>query len=159
MPSTSFFLGLKINRLNINKIEKMKKAFKRLSLVCTLFATILFTSCSEAFWMGMLAGMMSYPYGSYDSYGSSYNSYGSGSVYSTTPTYSTNSTYTPSSSSSSSTQQRQPRKCSACDGTGRVIKNDVASFGQTKYCSECKKTVSASHYHGTCPSCKGKGYW
>lgn len=140
----------------------MKKAFRKLSLVCTIFATILFTSCSEAFWMGMLAGMMSYPYGGY---GSSYSSYG-GSVYSTTPTYtatptySTNSTYTPSSSSSSTTtQKREQKKCGACDGTGRVIKNDATSFGQTKYCSECKKTVSASHYHGTCPSCKGKGYW
>lgn len=56
--------------------------------------------------------------------------------------------------------QRQPRTCGLCGGTGRVSETKgVASFGNTKYCSECGKTVSADHYHTTCPSCKGKGVW
>jgi hypothetical protein len=58
-------------------------------------------------------------------------------------------------------QQRQKRKCGLCDGTGEVIKSDGLTFGigNTKYCEKCKKTVPASHYHTTCPSCNGQGWW
>ena len=54
--------------------------------------------------------------------------------------------------------QQNTHKCGLCGGSGRVVEN-TTSFGNTKYCSECGKTVSDSHYHTTCPSCKGKGYW
>lgn len=50
-------------------------------------------------------------------------------------------------------------KCSLCNGSGRVIETNGTSFGNTKYCNECGKTVPDSHYHTICPSCKGKGYW
>lgn len=50
-------------------------------------------------------------------------------------------------------------KCGLCNGTGRTIKTNGASFGKTKYCSECGKTVPDYHYHSACESCKGKGYW
>lgn len=50
-------------------------------------------------------------------------------------------------------------KCGLCNGTGRVIENNGTSFGKTKYCNECGKTVPDYHYHTTCPSCNGKGYW
>lgn len=53
----------------------------------------------------------------------------------------------------------QQHKCGLCNGTGEVINNDGVSFGNTKYCNKCGKTVSDSHYHTTCPSCKGKGWW
>lgn len=55
--------------------------------------------------------------------------------------------------------QQKTHKCGVCGGTGRVVENNAVSFGNTKYCSECGKTVPDSHYHTTCPSCKGKGYW
>ena len=55
--------------------------------------------------------------------------------------------------------QTKTHKCGLCNGTGRVIETNGTSFGNTKYCSECGKTVPDSHYHTTCPSCKGKGYW
>ena len=55
---------------------------------------------------------------------------------------------------------RTPQKCGACDGKGWIPSTSgVASFGQDKWCSECRKKVPASHYHETCPSCKGKGVW
>lgn len=56
---------------------------------------------------------------------------------------------------------RKPKLCGACNGRGWVPETKgVASFGQSgKWCDGCNKTVSANHYHATCPSCKGKGYW
>lgn len=56
------------------------------------------------------------------------------------------------------TQQKQ-HKCKLCGGTGRVVENNATSFGNTKYCDECKKTVPDSHYHKDCPSCGGDGWW
>lgn len=55
--------------------------------------------------------------------------------------------------------QRKTHQCGLCGGTGKVIKTDGTSFGNTKYCDECGKIVPDSHYHTICPSCKGKGYW
>lgn len=62
---------------------------------------------------------------------------------------------------SGNTQTSQPKqhKCGVCGGSGRVVKTDGPSFGNTKYCSECGRTVPDNHYHTTCPSCKGKGWW
>lgn len=58
-------------------------------------------------------------------------------------------------------KSREPKKCGACNGRGWVPETKgVASLGQPdKWCNECNKTVPANHYHTTCPSCKGKGYW
>lgn len=64
-----------------------------------------------------------------------------------------------SSNRNSTSMQPKQHKCSLCNGTGRVINTDGVSFGNTKWCSECGKTVPDYHYHTTCPSCKGKGYW
>lgn len=50
-------------------------------------------------------------------------------------------------------------KCGLCNGTGRVINTNAVSHGNTKWCSECGKTVPDYHYHTKCPSCGGKGYW
>ena len=55
---------------------------------------------------------------------------------------------------------QKTHQCGLCGGSGRVATTDgVPSFGNTKYCSECGKTVPDNHYHTTCPSCKGKGWW
>lgn len=55
---------------------------------------------------------------------------------------------------------QKTHQCGLCGGSGRVSTTDgVPSFGNTKYCSECGKTVPDNHYHTTCPSCKGKGWW
>lgn len=57
--------------------------------------------------------------------------------------------------------QRKNHKCITCNGTGREIRNDAASPNGlgSKYCSECGRTVSVSHYHAPCRACKGKGNW
>lgn len=62
-------------------------------------------------------------------------------------------------SGSNTSTSSKTHKCSLCNGTGRVIENNATSYGNTKYCSECGKTVPDYHYHTTCPSCNGKGYW
>ena len=50
-------------------------------------------------------------------------------------------------------------KCSCCNGTGRVVKDDALELGLgTKYCKECDRTVPKSHYHAPCSCCNGKGY-
>ena len=52
--------------------------------------------------------------------------------------------------------------CSYCQGTGiSPVATSSPSFAGSgeKYCEHCKQVVSSSHgYHGTCPSCRGKGY-
>ena len=52
--------------------------------------------------------------------------------------------------------------CSYCQGTGiNPVATSAPSFSGSgeKYCDHCKAVVSSSHgYHGTCPSCRGKGY-
>jgi len=51
-------------------------------------------------------------------------------------------------------------KCNLCNGSGEVTDDTTnPSFGNTKYCNKCKKTVPAGHYHKQCPSCKGTGSW
>lgn len=56
--------------------------------------------------------------------------------------------------------KRDKKECTACDGKGWIPSTrGVASFGQEKWCHECGKYVEASHYHETCPSCKGEGEW
>lgn len=57
------------------------------------------------------------------------------------------------------TSRPEHHKCGLCGGSGEVIENNATSFGNTKYCSKCGKTVPDSHYHKTCPSCGGKGWW
>lgn len=69
-----------------------------------------------------------------------------------------NNTYNNGNSNNESNTTKQ-HKCGLCNGTGEVINNDATSFGNTKYCNKCGKTVPDSHYHTTCPSCKGKGWW
>ena len=65
-----------------------------------------------------------------------------------------------SSTASKSSSTTKTHKCGLCGGTGRVSETKgVPSFGNTKYCKECGKTVADNHYHTTCPSCKGKGSW
>lgn len=69
----------------------------------------------------------------------------------------------PNNSNKNSTTSRRPprrekRTCGTCDGKGWIPETKgVASFGQTKWCNRCDKKVSSSHYHATCPSCKGNG--
>lgn len=59
-----------------------------------------------------------------------------------------------------SSSGRQKKSCGACDGKGWIPETKgVASFGYNKWCAECQKTVSGSHYHATCPSCKGASEW
>lgn len=67
----------------------------------------------------------------------------------------------PSNSSSSTTSneyKRKKKRCQRCNGSGTVI-DYCTGFGNTKWCSKCGKEVSDSHYHTTCPSCKGAGEW
>lgn len=61
--------------------------------------------------------------------------------------------------SNGTTTQPKQHRCGLCGGSGEVIENNAISFGNTKYCSKCGKTVPDSHYHTICPSCKGKGWW
>lgn len=62
--------------------------------------------------------------------------------------------------SSNEEYTRTKRTCGLCGGTGRIATTQgVTSFGNTKWCSECNKTVADNHHHETCPSCKGKGEW
>lgn len=62
-------------------------------------------------------------------------------------------------SSNQNSSSRSPKKCGACGGKGWVPDTSGPSFGNEKWCSECERRVPASHYHKTCPSCKGNGYW
>lgn len=93
-----------------------------------------------------------------------------GGVY--TPTYSgygglsqpipnSNTSINNGTNSSPTIKSREPKQCGACDGRGWVPETKgVASFGQSdKWCNGCNRKVAANHYHATCPSCKGKGYW
>lgn len=58
------------------------------------------------------------------------------------------------SSSSSSGHQ-----CRLCNGTGRKISLiHPANNTQTKWCTECKKTVGTGHSHTTCDLCGGDGW-
>lgn len=75
-------------------------------------------------------------------------------------------TTTSSSSSSSSSPSSQPattspakRECIRCHGSGRQEYEGVTFGLDTKYCSECRKTVPSGHYHGPCQLCNGKGYY
>lgn len=75
----------------------------------------------------------------------------------TTPTYNQNNN---SSNTYQQRRKREKRVCGSCDGKGWVPETKgVPSFGQTKWCSTCDKKVPSSHYHATCPSCKGTGKW
>jgi hypothetical protein len=67
-----------------------------------------------------------------------------------------------SSSSSSSSNNRTSTSraaCNRCGGCGYIIEYTTNYGGSTKmkYCKECGKTVPITHYHQTCPSCKGTG--
>lgn len=72
-------------------------------------------------------------------------------------------TYCPPATNSSTTSNQSTsthtHTCGLCGGSGETIKTDGVSFGNTKYCSKCNKTVPDYHYHSTCESCKGKGRW
>ncbi len=77
----------------------------------------------------------------------------------TNPSSTSSSSFGSSSSSSSSTTHVQ-KQCPRCHGTGRQVNIDGTCFGlDSKYCSECGKTVPCGHYHSTCQLCNGKGYY
>lgn len=56
----------------------------------------------------------------------------------------------------------EKQTCTLCMGSGKnPAPTSSPSFADTgqKYCEDCHKYVSMGHgYHGTCPSCSGKGY-
>ena len=63
------------------------------------------------------------------------------------------------SSSSGSSHTKTRKTCAVCNGTGRVVKGSMASIGKgKKYCTECRREVDSSHYHGMCTACNGRGY-
>ena len=69
-------------------------------------------------------------------------------------------TYNGGNTGGNTTTQSKRHQCGLCGGSGEVIdETSAVSFGNTKYCDKCRKTVKDSHYHTTCPSCKGKGWW
>lgn len=76
-----------------------------------------------------------------------------------TGTYTGGNTGNDGNKGNTTTTQPKQHKCGVCGGTGREIRTDAASFGKTKYCSECGKTVPDYHYHAPCRSCGGKGWW
>lgn len=78
-----------------------------------------------------------------------------------TPTStSTSTTTTYGGGSPHSSSGRQKKECGACGGKGWIPETKgVVSFGNDKWCDECKKTVPSNHYHAECPSCKGAGEW
>ena len=68
--------------------------------------------------------------------------------------------YQSDSYSRSTTTTGNKHVCRACDGRGWVpTEEGVASYGNDKWCRECKRVVSRSHWHKTCESCKGHGQW
>lgn len=68
---------------------------------------------------------------------------------------------TGSGNTGTSTTQQKQHKCGVCGGTGRVVTNDITTYGSTatKYCNECGKTVPMYHGHVPCKNCGGKGWW
>jgi hypothetical protein len=65
-----------------------------------------------------------------------------------------------SSSPSPSTRSSSSSACPRCGGTGTVIgqRTGYAEIATKEtYCNICKKKVFMTHYHDTCPSCKGSG--
>lgn len=128
----------------------------------TLICGILFSSCNAAMLEGFasaLAGYSTYGLGTY--YNNVYPTYNT--TGSTGSTYS--SSYTTTSSSSSSGSSSTPAvkttsRCSVCSGTGTIVKY-VSNYGHSekKYCNICNKTVMTGHYHATCTTCRGKGYY
>lgn len=128
----------------------------------TLICGILFSSCNAAMLEGFasaLAGYSTYGLGTY--YNNVYPTYNT--TGSTGSTYS--SSYTTTSSSSSSGSSSTPAvkttsRCSVCSGTGTIVKY-TSNYGSSekKYCNICNKTVMLGHYHATCTTCRGKGYY
>lgn len=81
----------------------------------------------------------------------------------------TSSTATPSiATSSSNSSQISGKKgslkkvnCTFCNGTGVNPGGTSGGLGimdRDKWCDVCKSWQTAGHYHGSCPSCNGKGY-
>jgi hypothetical protein len=62
-------------------------------------------------------------------------------------------------SSGYSSQPVSKSPCPRCGGCGYVIEyaTNYGGYSKTKYCKECRKEVPYTHYHQTCPSCKGTG--
>ena len=140
------------------------KTMKKLSYIILAMASMILTSCSGEFWLGMamggamfLDGMVNGQNSSATAYVPYYSSsYVGGSTYSSSTSSST------SSSSSSSSSSRH--ECSLCNGSGMIIREShVATFGldSKKYCSTCGESYMAStgHSHVTCSQCHGKGYF
>lgn len=75
----------------------------------------------------------------------------------TPPNYMENGNSNNTESNSSTYQQT----CSLCKGKGWIAGSKTPTYGNsgTHWCSECRKTVNASHSHDICPSCSGKGYY
>ena len=66
------------------------------------------------------------------------------------------------SSSSTAPTGAGTHRCGLCDGKGWVPTDEgVTDFGSTaeKWCEDCRRYVTMSHWHKTCPSCSGKGVW
>lgn len=78
---------------------------------------------------------------------------------------SSSSSNTSTSSSRSSSSKKTSHRCSACNGSGSIVRNDgsVATYGQSfkKKCPTCGYLYwnDTFHRHETCKVCHGKGYW
>ena len=50
------------------------------------------------------------------------------------------------------------QQCRVCGGTGRKISLvHPGDATETKWCSECNKTVGTGHFHTQCDNCRGTG--
>lgn len=150
-------------------MKNIKKNFRIATIAVMILATFSLSSCEVL--LDTMAGMYSYPY----PYGTM--SYPTNNNYLLDPNYavwqvqngiylggtsgsSSTSSSTSSSSTSTSSTTTKTHKCGVCGGTGRMTETKgVPSFGNTKYCNECGKTVPDNHYHTKCTSCDGKGWW
>lgn len=145
-------------------MKNLKKTFRNLTMAAMMM-TAFFSLSSCDVLLGTMAGMYSYPYGTM--------SYSGNNDYLLDPNYAvwqvqngiylggtSGSSSTSSSSTTTSSTTTKTHKCGLCGGTGRMTETKgVPSFGNTKYCKECGKTVPDNHYHTKCVSCDGKGWW
>lgn len=62
-------------------------------------------------------------------------------------------------SGSNNTSGTAGHQCNLCGGTGRKIRLiHPADATQTKWCSECNKSVGTGHFHTRCDLCGGSGW-
>ena len=61
-------------------------------------------------------------------------------------------------SGSNSSSGVSGQQCRVCGGTGQKIRLiHPGDATQTKWCSECNKTVGTGHFHTQCDNCRGTG--